>query len=307
MHAENDVLTCLPHFGTSMPTPGHWPGAKTARTIHSAFTLVELLVVVAIIGILISLLLPAIQAARESARRVQCMNNLRQIGLALTAYHDAYGAFPRGGWPAASANLSWSASILPYIEGTNMHKLLNPAVAYTDPANLAAGQTVLPIFLCPTAPSGRTLRKSADLPVSSPHTYARTHYGAVNGERGLRAAGATNSPERGAMIFERSISLGEISDGTSQTILISEAPEGMHGIWISVRNLYDQSGPINAPATYGPQYVFFDYGQEISSYHPGGAAALCADGGVRFLSESMDVKTLATLCSRAGGEVPGDY
>ena len=278
-----------------------------ARTNHRGFTLVELLVVIAIIGVLISLLLPAVQSARESARRVQCMNNLRQIGLSLTAYHDAYGAFPRGGWPAASANLSWSASILPYIEGTNVHKLLNPAAPYTDPTNLAAGRTVLPVFLCPTAPGSRTLKKSADLASSSPHEYARTHYGAVNGERGLRAAGATNTPERGAMIFERSISLGEISDGTSQTILIAEAPEGMHAIWLSVRNLYDQSGPINAPATYGPQYVFFDYGQEISSYHPGGAAALFADGGVRFLSETMDVKTLAALCSRAGGEVPGDY
>ncbi|MCE9555507.1 MAG: DUF1559 domain-containing protein [Planctomycetes bacterium] len=272
-----------------------------------AFTLIELLVVIAIIGVLISLLLPAVQSARESARRVQCMNNLRQIGLALTAYHDAYGAFPRGGWPATSANLSWSASILPHLEGSNIYKLLNPAAPYTDPTNLAAGRTVLPNFLCPTAPSGRTLKKSADLASSSPHEYARTHYGAVNGERGLRAPSATNTPERGAMIFERNISLGEIIDGTTQTILIAEAPEGIHSLWISVRNVYDQSGLINAPATYSPQNVFFDYGQEMSSYHPGGASALFADGGVRFLLETTDAQTLAALCSRAGGEVPGDY
>jgi prepilin-type N-terminal cleavage/methylation domain-containing protein/prepilin-type processing-associated H-X9-DG protein len=289
------------------PTRGHWPEPKTAVSSRGAFTLVELLVVVAIIGILVGLLLPAVQMARESARRTSCLNNLRQIGLALTAYHNSYGTFPRGGWPATSANLSWGASILPYLEQTNVYQRLNPTLPYTDAANLEAGRTVLPIYLCPSVPSGRTLRKSVDLSSSSPNRYAPIHYGAVNGERGLRAPGATNTPERGAMIFERNISLGEIIDGTPQTILIAEAPEGMHGLWIDVRNLYDQSAAISAPATYGPEYIFFDYGQEISSYHSGGAAALFADGGVRFLAASLDVKTLAALCSRAGGEVPGEY
>ena len=272
-----------------------------------AFTLVELLVVIAIIGVLIGLLLPAMQSARESARRTQCMNNLRQVGLALTSYHNVYSTFPRGGWPATSANLSWGASILPQLEGANVYHRIDTTRPYTDPANLAAGKTVLPIFLCPTAPGGRTLKKSADLSSTSPHEYARTHYGAINGERGLRTATATNTPERGAMILERSISLGEISDGTGQTILISEAPEAMHGIWIGVRNVFDQSGPISAPATYGPQFVFFDYGQEISSYHPGGAAAVFADAGVRFLAASMDSASLAALCSRAGGEMPVSF
>ena len=86
-------------------------------------------------------------------------------------------------------------------------------------------------------------------------------------------------------------------------MLVGEAPEGMHGIWLSVRNMLDQSAPINLPATYSPQYIFFDFGQELSSYHPGGVQALFADGGVHFLIESIDNRVLAALLSRAGGEV----
>ncbi|MCC7083447.1 MAG: DUF1559 domain-containing protein [Pirellulales bacterium] len=271
------------------------------------FTLVELLVVVAIIGVLIALLLPAVQAAREAARRAQCENNLKQIGLAMQSYHSTQGAFPRGGWPATSANFSWTACLLPHLEEQPLYERLHRDVPYTDAANLAAGQAALAVLLCPTAPSNQQLKQSADLPRVSKQLYARTCYGAVNGERGLRAPGASNSPERGAMIFEKNISLREIADGASHTILVAEAPEGIHAIWISVRNLFDQSKPINTPAEFAPQYVFYDYGQELSSYHPGGAFAMFADGSARFLRDSIDDRTLAALCSRAGSETISEY
>jgi prepilin-type N-terminal cleavage/methylation domain-containing protein/prepilin-type processing-associated H-X9-DG protein len=272
------------------------------ETVARGFTLIELLVVVAIIGVLIALLLPAVQASREAARRIRCENNLKQVGLALHGYHHAHGTFPRGGWAADSANLSWCAAILPYLEEQPLFDSLNRGAAYTDPSNLLPGQTALPVFLCPTAPNDPPLKRSADLPASSTSVYARTNYGAINGERNLRSPGASNNPERGAMIFEKNIALREITDGASHTLLVAEAPEGIHAIWIGVRNLFDQSKPINTPASFAPQYVFFDYGQEISSYHPGGAIGLMADGSVHFLRETLDPLVLAALCSRAGGE-----
>ncbi len=278
---------------------------KPSSRSRCGFTLVELLAVIAIIGLLVAMLLPAIQGARESARRTQCQNNLRQMGIALHSYHGTNGTFPRGGWwPPSKAELSWSASILPSLEETSVFDLIVRGVSYTDQSNLPAGQTRLAIYLCPSAPHDSALRKSLDLPASSPHLYARSHYGALNGERSLRGLNSSNNPEKGAMIFEKSISLKEITDGSSHTILIAEAPEGIHSLWISVRNLFDQSNSINAPSVLsGPKpYVFFDFGQEISSYHPTGALTLFADGSVHFLFEDLDNLTLAAFCSRAGNE-----
>ncbi len=284
------------------------PSASNQRRRIAAFTLVELLVVIAIVGLLVALLLPAVQASREAARRTKCLSNLRQLGVALQTYHDVFHVFPRGGWPAASANISWTASILPHLEEQSLYDRLNRTVPYTDVTNRDAGQTPLALVLCPSSPKESIWKSSADLPASASNRFARTDYGAISGERGLRSPTASNVPERGVMILERNISLSGILDGASHTILIGEAPEGIHSLWISVRNLYDQSGPINAPATYAPAFVFFDYGQELSSYHPEGAQVLFADGSARLLDKELDVRTLAALCSRDGGEaIDGDF
>jgi prepilin-type N-terminal cleavage/methylation domain-containing protein/prepilin-type processing-associated H-X9-DG protein len=288
---------------TTNRSPAAWPHSSfiIQHSSFAAFTLLELLVVIAIIGVLVALLLPAVQAAREASRRTAFQNNLHQIGLALHGYHNAHAEFPRGGWPTDSPNLSWTAAILPFIEQQTLFEQIHREVPYYDAGNLAAGQNVLPVFLCPTAPNDSRLRKSPD-PLAAGKEYARTNYGAINGERTLRTPTATNSPERGAMIFESNISIKQITDGTSHTALIAEAPEGVNGFWLSVRNLFEQAKPINTPAAFAPQYVFYDYGQEINSYHPGGAIATFADGSARFLNESIDNQTLAAICSRAGGE-----
>jgi len=278
---------------------------QIGTTRRTGFTLVELLVVIAIIGILMALLLPAVQSAREASRKAQCQNNLKQIGISLHAYHDVHTTFPRGGWAPNVASLSWSASVLPFLGEQPVFDLLNPTAPYTDPSNLAAGQTILPEFICPTSVHSSLYRQSPDTPSTAP-PYARSDYGGMDGDDGLEAPTVSNNPERGVMILASNVSLMQITDGPSQTVQICEAPEGESGMWISVRNYFNQLARINTPAAFAPQYVFYDYGQEISSYHAGGAFVLLADGSVQFLSETMDPYPLGALCSRAGNEVIDD-
>jgi prepilin-type N-terminal cleavage/methylation domain-containing protein/prepilin-type processing-associated H-X9-DG protein len=264
-----------------------------------AFTLIELLVAIAIIGVLVALLLPAVQAAREAARRVRCTGNLRQIGLALHAYHDAHRTFPAGGWiPAASLpqnarmNLGWSAAILPGVEQAALYDALNVGLAYNKPANSTAARTVLSVYLCPSEPRKSPWHRAPGDPFDS----ADADYGGMYGPRGLRGPGDINNPPRGALLFNQCLGIAQIRDGTSQTIHVGEAPEAINAMWISGHNLFDQSKPINArpPA---------EFGEELASQHPGGANALFADGSVHFLKQTMDVRPLAALCTRAGGEV----
>jgi prepilin-type N-terminal cleavage/methylation domain-containing protein/prepilin-type processing-associated H-X9-DG protein len=135
---------------------------------HKAFTLVELLVVITIIGILVSLLLPAVQNAREAARRMQCTNNLKQIGLAMHNYHNILGAFPPGyisgyvyPYPNGMPNVDtgpgwgWGAFLLPYLEQSALHDQIYMTRDIKDPSNIGARMTSLPGFLCPSDP-GRT-------------------------------------------------------------------------------------------------------------------------------------------------------
>jgi prepilin-type N-terminal cleavage/methylation domain-containing protein len=258
-----------------------------------AFTLVELLVVIAIIGVLVALLLPAVQASREAARRAACMNNLKQVGLALLGHHDARKEFPLGGKAVKGAiGPSWTTEVLPWLEEAPLRDLFDNSLSYTDPANLAAGNTLIPVLLCPSMPEGEVPRKSAD----STNTYAKTAYGGVQGERGLRANNATNNPERGVMIFTKPIALEQIVDGASHTAIVGEVPEGIHSIWASVKNLFDQSAPINARDATTRQLA--DFSQELSSFHPGGALVVFADASVHFFPNSTDNLTLAAICSR---------
>lgn len=301
------------------------------------FTLVELLVVIAIIGVLVALLLPAVQAAREAGRRTQCFNNLKQMGLGLHNYHDLNKTLPRGGSgvasltiPAARARacLSWGAAILPGMEQMALYESINQQEPYLHADNTAAGQTVLAVFLCPTAPNAELLRPNGDTP-NSVTKYAISDYGANWGERSLRCypslncqnnyadQGDTTGQGRGVLLMghERLIGMKDVTDGTSHTIAVGESPEGLHGIWIGHKNVFDQSAPISAHA--GTPYTwqscaasfgsrpgeFCDFGQEFGSYHTGGAQFLLVDGSAQFVSAQIEHQTLAALLSRSGGEV----
>ena len=261
------------------------------RTPHRGFTLIELLVVIAIIAVLIALLLPAVQAAREAARRAQCINNLKQIGLALHNYHDTQQTFPSGGWIVSGMNIGWSAAILPGLEQAALFSALNFNHPYNDVSNSSAVATVLTVYLCPSEPRKTFWNQLT----SDPFVSADADYGGMDGPRGLLVPPLVNNPPRGAMIFNTCLGFNQITDGTSQTIQVGEAPEAINAMWASGHNVFDQYMPINARPP-------VEYGEELTSQHPGGVNTLFADGSVHWLKQTMNPAALAALCTRAGGE-----
>jgi prepilin-type N-terminal cleavage/methylation domain-containing protein/prepilin-type processing-associated H-X9-DG protein len=280
------------------------------RLRRVAFTLVELLVVIAIVGLLVALLLPAVQQSRESARRTQCSNHLRQIGIGLLAYHDTAAAFPPGlvdritGTNPQGKQLAWSVFVLPFVEETTLYRLFNLNAAYRSSANRAAAGTVIGIYNCPST-TRLAADRTGDTTGDRNHNgqwdagddLAFTDYGGNFGYSGLNK-GFGN----GVMLREVSVSIMQITDGTSHTIAVSEDTgrgAAFDGQWANGENIFDESGPINNRAVPESQWQY----DEMWSDHPGGINALLCDGSVRFLSEQIELEVLAALCTRASGEV----
>lgn len=257
-----------------------------------AFTLIELLVVIAIIGVLVALLLPAVQVARESARRMQCASNLKQIGIALHGYEVQYNTFPPGGWEwrpprnTTKRQIAWSALILPFFDQRPLFDALNLNLPFDSPVNTTGAATVISSYLCPTYARSDFERLLQDR--------GACDYGGMYGQR----ITGPNNPPNGAMIYDRAFRAAQLRDGLSNTIQVGEDSGFPDGQWINGLNVFDQAFPINqAPA----------FENDLHSQHSGGAHALFADGSVRFLKESLAPKTLAALCTRAAGEVVGEY
>jgi prepilin-type N-terminal cleavage/methylation domain-containing protein/prepilin-type processing-associated H-X9-DG protein len=268
--------------------------------IVSGFTLVELLVVIAVIGMLAGMLLPVIQTSRESARRMMCLNNLRQIGLGMLSYHDANKRFPEGGfemrvlrtpenklrWPKGR-QLAWSAFILPYMEFQTLSRRIDFTKAFDSPENAVAAAEIVPIYLCPSNPRKSYLVNGRGI----------IDYGGIYGETIV----GTNSPPTGIMLYSRYVNIHDIIDGTAHTIMISEdcvkdSWWQSEQQWINGANCFDVSGCINTADE-----------NDLHSKHPQGVNALFADGNARFLSDDLDPNTLAALCTRNGKEPLGDY
>jgi prepilin-type N-terminal cleavage/methylation domain-containing protein/prepilin-type processing-associated H-X9-DG protein len=256
--------------------------------VASGFSLVELLVVISIIGLLAGLLITAVQKSRETARRMTCLNNLRQIGLGLLAYHDANKHFPVGGLEMQfmcgpkGRQLAWSAFILPYLELSSLAKRVDYKKPYNSAANAKAAAEAVPLYLCPSFSRRSELvsgRGACD-------------YGGIHGERRY----SKNTPPKGVLIYDQPISFRDIIDGSSRTMAVSEN-SGV-GQWINAENTFEVFYTINmAPPG----------DDDIHSKHPDGANGLFADGAARFLNKDMDMHILAAICTRNGRETVGDF
>jgi prepilin-type N-terminal cleavage/methylation domain-containing protein/prepilin-type processing-associated H-X9-DG protein len=302
-----------------------------------AFTLVEVLVVIAIIGILISLLLPAVQAAREAARRTQCQNNLRQIALAMHNYADVYKGLPAHG-SSGVPHRGWGASILPYLEQENLEERYDWGKSWYDPANQAAVGVPLPVYQCPSAPGPRTVKH----PLQSWSPSASGPY-PLDGEA---AAGDYMAPrgvldpvifpverrKEGALDHDDARSFAGIRDGTSNTLMVTELagrPEywingrkqptvpnyywgGWNwwywvGPWASYNSIWVKSYKADCQEKWGPRVVNCNNSDGIYSFHPGGANAALVDGSVRILTEQTDLSIVYGIITRDNGEVIGSF
>ena len=314
----------------------HQPEIINRKSLR-AFTLVELLVVIAIIGILVGLLLPAVQAAREAARRTQCSNKLKQIGLAMHNHHDAYERLPYG----ASAIFdheslgSWGVFILPYLEEQAAFDQFDFSEAMTHVNNAEAIKTVVPAYLCPTDPGSSNPISTwhcARVPV--PEVAKISYFGSMGPTHMGNCAdcpdptpSASNYCCRLSWFFgsfekanlgvsagqfpglicrwPRSIKFSAVRDGLSNTLLVGETiPEhcSFNGAYVNNFSVSSTAIALNLLEEDDGSGDDYDIACGFKSMHPGGAQFVMGDGSVHFISESIDYKLYNELGSRAGGE-----
>ena len=320
------------------------------RHRHRGFTLIELLVVIAIIAVLIALLLPAVQAARAAAQRIQCTNNLKQLGLAMHNYHDAINTFTIGlmgfrsptavangnlypsGTTAGNARRTWAWLILPYLEQNTLANAINYSRPFNDHSQDTAVRIIPATYLCPSDPNmgfvdvgSYPVRK-----VNYMANWGNTHYfqdSSTNPFAGPFIPGESVFFLGAPFGIDKSYGIQTITDGTSNTLLMSEVKVGLPN-----GNSQDHRGDVFNDDYNGcmfngytpPNTTFHDYASggcqypystnppcvsktptfnAARSYHAGGVNGLLSDGSVKFFKDSISVYVWRALSTSRGAEV----
>jgi prepilin-type N-terminal cleavage/methylation domain-containing protein len=317
------------------------------RPHRPAFTLIELLVVIAIIAILIALLLPAVQQAREAARRSECKNNLKQFGLAMHNYLETYTRLPLC-LNATRKPISVHAYLLPYLDQDPVYSLIDFDTNWNSPTNAEARGVTIPVFSCPSQPT-----------VSMPAGWAGTTYRANQGSQILYDQPSTNPSNRnfgmpapnGVFVSGLSLKLADVTDGASNTAAFSEHPfadfsngqssefdtfqpgtypgtpdesleqcravdpldlskQGVSNVgapWLQSYHSTTQYFHVHPPNERSCMYPPGRIATSAASYHEGGVQVNLCDGSVRFVSENIDLGVWRALGSRNGKEPIGEF
>lgn len=302
----------------------------------SGFTLVELLVVIAIIGVMVGLLLPAVQAAREAARRMSCTNKMKQIGLALHNYHDSFNRFPAGVFNASNPNYAvntwcstgtnpnarvpWTVAILPYLEQATLHDQFRMGEMFTSSSNVPGSAINNGLFRL-----GNPAYDCPSNPMSKSEWNSTSYFGVQGGGPVAMQSCATTGGNRlfyrnGALFFNSNIGFRDLLDGTSNVFLVGESKyclspsgraDGIHTGWASGSKtdafgstyvLAAARDPINSDNRDGLRFDTLNIQTKLfGSFHPGGCHFLLADGSVQFMSNSIDLVIYQTLAIRDDG------
>jgi prepilin-type N-terminal cleavage/methylation domain-containing protein/prepilin-type processing-associated H-X9-DG protein len=299
----------------------------------NGFTLIELLVVIAIIGVLVALLLPAVQAAREAVRRAACMNNLRQLGLALHQYHDVFGKFPGARDPFNPGPFSTQAHLLDYLEQGNLAGRIDFSQPTSTGINLDVANRIVKVFLCPSDPAGGRVPGL---------TFGGCNLVACVGT-GVNAGDYVTGD--GVFLLTNPVALRNITDGSSHTAAFSESILGdgqnvaqtpqrqavqlaggaqptaglcAAGPWVGKRGdrwinggylatAYNHFAAPNS-ATWDCLNTSNNYGWKAArSLHPLGVNVLMCDGSGRFVTNDLELSVWQAIATRGGGEAVGGF
>jgi prepilin-type N-terminal cleavage/methylation domain-containing protein len=291
------------------------------RRDRTAFTVIELLVVVAVIGMLVAIVLPAVQRARESARMAACRNNLKQIGLALHEYEDVQRVYPpsstsfveEGVWKANPLDYhlhSWASLILPDLEQAPLHDQVNYNVSSLAPENRAVAAMTIPVYRCPSFSGSNFSQEPRYTALST--SFAIRNYVAL----GATTIDSLWLKPDGAIYWQSKTRPRDLLDGSSHTFFLAETREQNAAVWIdgstaSVSTLiYDVNSAtfsdLVGSLNYTPYYPSGGQGIDClwgpSSMHSGGAMHLFGDGSVRFINNEIAVDVYTAFTTRAGKE-----